>query len=141
MVGNWPQSGAQSHPLKIFHCPNIGMWGVYPEAMAWNIGAVYSEINLGECIWKSSPKVHSKCTFYNWLWIALMGYTCQYNKQWQFLWVSNTKTWQCDIENKTTNIVFNENILPTKHVNFSAKFNILVLMENLTLKTINKYCV
>ena len=32
------------------------MWGVYPEAMVWNVGAVHSEINLGECIWRSSPK-------------------------------------------------------------------------------------
>ena len=32
------------------------MWGVYPEAMAWNVGAVHSEINLGERIWRSSPK-------------------------------------------------------------------------------------
>ena len=32
------------------------MWGVYPEAMTWNVGAVHSEINLGERIWRSSPK-------------------------------------------------------------------------------------
>ena len=56
MVGNGPQNGA--HPLKSenFTSPNIGMWGVYPEAMAWNVGAVLSEINLGERIWRSSPK-------------------------------------------------------------------------------------
>ena len=32
------------------------MWGVYPEAMGWNVGAVHSEINLGECIWRSGPQ-------------------------------------------------------------------------------------
>jgi hypothetical protein len=32
------------------------MWGVYPEAMAWNVGAEHSENNLGERIWRSSPK-------------------------------------------------------------------------------------
>ena len=32
------------------------MWGVYPEAMAWNVGAVHSKNNLGERIWRSSPK-------------------------------------------------------------------------------------
>ena len=30
-------------------CPKIDMWGVYPEAMAWNVGAVHSEIHLVEC--------------------------------------------------------------------------------------------
>ena len=34
----------------------MGMWVVYPEAMGWNVGAVYSEINLGECIWRSDPQ-------------------------------------------------------------------------------------
>ena len=32
------------------------MWGVYPEAMAWNVGAVHSDFNLGERIWRSSPQ-------------------------------------------------------------------------------------
>ena len=32
------------------------MWGVYPEAMDWNVGAMHSEINLGECIWRSCPQ-------------------------------------------------------------------------------------
>ena len=32
------------------------MWGVYPEAMAWNVGAVHSDFNLGERILRSSPK-------------------------------------------------------------------------------------
>ena len=34
----------------------MGMLCVYPEAMVWNVGAVHSEINLYECIWRSSPK-------------------------------------------------------------------------------------
>ena len=41
----------------------MGMWGVYPEAMDWNVGAMHSEINLGECIWRSGHKGQiSKCT-------------------------------------------------------------------------------
>ena len=46
MVGNGPQNG--DHPLQseIFTSPNIGMWGVYPEALAWNVGAVHSDFNL-----------------------------------------------------------------------------------------------
>ena len=32
------------------------MWGVYPEAMGWNVGTVYLEINLGECISRSGPQ-------------------------------------------------------------------------------------
>ena len=41
-----------SHPLKSKNlcCPNIGMWGVYPEAMACNVGVLCSDINLGERI-------------------------------------------------------------------------------------------
>ena len=35
--------------LKNVCRPNIGMWGVYPEAMACNVG-VCSDINLGERI-------------------------------------------------------------------------------------------
>jgi hypothetical protein len=27
---------------------NIGMWGVYPEAMICNVGVLCSDINLGE---------------------------------------------------------------------------------------------
>ena len=42
--------------MKISCLPNIGMRGVYPEAMAWNIGAVHSNFNLGEQIWRSSRK-------------------------------------------------------------------------------------
>ena len=43
--------------------PNIGMWGVYPEAMACNVGGLCSDFILGECIWRKSPfwpnlKVH-----------------------------------------------------------------------------------
>ena len=30
--------------------PNIGMWGVYPVAMACNVGVLCSDINLGERI-------------------------------------------------------------------------------------------
>ena len=32
------------------------MWGVYPEAIAWNVGAVHSDFNFGELIWKSGPQ-------------------------------------------------------------------------------------
>ena len=38
------------------HHPKIGMWGVYSEAMAWSVGDVHSDFNLGECIWRSCPK-------------------------------------------------------------------------------------
>ena len=34
----------------------MGMWGVYPEAIGWNVGAVLLEINLGKCIWRSGPQ-------------------------------------------------------------------------------------
>ena len=34
----------------------MGMWGVDPESMGWNVGTVHSEINLGECIWISGPQ-------------------------------------------------------------------------------------
>ena len=36
--------------LKKIFCPNIGMWGVYPEAMACNVGGLCSDFNLGERI-------------------------------------------------------------------------------------------
>ena len=41
------------------------MWGVYPEAMALNVGAVHPDFHLGERIWRSGPqranlKVHSE---------------------------------------------------------------------------------
>ena len=32
------------------------MWGVNPEARGWNVGAVCSDFNLGECISRRSPK-------------------------------------------------------------------------------------
>ena len=32
------------------------MWGVYLEAMNWNVGAVHSDFDLGECIWTESHK-------------------------------------------------------------------------------------
>ena len=34
--------------------PNIGIWGVYPEAMACNVGRLCWDFNLGECIWRKS---------------------------------------------------------------------------------------
>ena len=46
--------------MKILWRPNIGMWGVNPEARGWNVGAVCSDLNLAEHIWKKSPK----CTFF-----------------------------------------------------------------------------
>ena len=36
--------------MKISCRPNIGLWGVYPEAMACNVGGLYSDFNLGERI-------------------------------------------------------------------------------------------
>ena len=38
--------------IKILQRPNIFMWGVFPEAMDWNVGAVCSDFNLGERIWR-----------------------------------------------------------------------------------------
>ena len=35
---------------------NIGMSGVYPEALAWNVGAVHSDFKLGERMWRSGPQ-------------------------------------------------------------------------------------
>ena len=32
------------------------MGGVYTEAMAWNVGAVQSDLNFCESIWKSGPQ-------------------------------------------------------------------------------------
>ena len=32
------------------------MWGVYPEAMDWNVGAGHLDFELGECIWTESSK-------------------------------------------------------------------------------------
>ena len=42
--------------MKISHHPNIGMLGVYPDAMAWNVDAVHADFHLGQCIWISVPK-------------------------------------------------------------------------------------
>ena len=42
--------GPTHQKVKISCRPNIGMWGVSPEAMAWNVGAVHSDFNLGERI-------------------------------------------------------------------------------------------
>ena len=36
--------------IKLLQHPNIVMWGVYPQAMEWNIGVVCSDFNLGEQI-------------------------------------------------------------------------------------------
>ena len=33
------------------------MWGVNPEARGWNIGAVCSDFNLGERMWRKDPNV------------------------------------------------------------------------------------
>ena len=49
-VGNGPQWGPPNEKGKMSRCPNISMWGVYPEAIAWNVGGVHSDINLGERI-------------------------------------------------------------------------------------------
>ena len=48
----------QDPPIKmnISHHPNIGTWSVYPETMAWNVGAVHSAFNLGERVWRSGPQ-------------------------------------------------------------------------------------
>ena len=34
---------------------NIGMWGVYPEVMTFNVGVLCSDINLGERILRKGP--------------------------------------------------------------------------------------
>ena len=34
----------------------MGIWVVYPEAMAWNVGGVHSDFNFGERIWRSCPQ-------------------------------------------------------------------------------------
>ena len=50
------KTGPTQKKVNILHCPIIDMWGVYPEAMAWNICAVHSDFNLVERIWRSSPQ-------------------------------------------------------------------------------------
>ena len=44
----WPETTVGHNPIKMKMArhPNIGMWGVYSEAMAWNVGAVHSDFNL-----------------------------------------------------------------------------------------------
>ena len=42
--------------MKISHHLNIGIWGVYPDAMVWNVGGVHSDFNCGEHIWRSGPQ-------------------------------------------------------------------------------------
>ena len=42
--------------MKISWRPNIGMWGVNPEARGWNVGAVCSDFHLDECISRKSPQ-------------------------------------------------------------------------------------
>ena len=39
------------------------MWDVYPEAMAWNIGAVHSDFNFIEQILRSSPQLSVQSWF------------------------------------------------------------------------------
>ena len=39
------------------------MWGVYPEAMDWNVGAVCSDLHLDECICRKSPWVPNLALF------------------------------------------------------------------------------
>ena len=44
-----------THPLKILkklQRQNIVMRGVYPETMDWNVGAMCSDFELGERIWR-----------------------------------------------------------------------------------------
>ena len=38
------------------HCPNISMWRVYTEAMAWNVGAVCVRV----CVWGGGSKSSTK---------------------------------------------------------------------------------
>ena len=33
------------------------MWSVYPEATDWNVGAVHSDFDLGECIWRAQQPI------------------------------------------------------------------------------------
>ena len=42
--------------VKIPRWPNIGMWGVYPEAMTCSVGELRSDFNLGERILRYSPR-------------------------------------------------------------------------------------
>ena len=42
--------GQPPQKLKNLCRPKIGMWGVYPEAMACNVGVLCLDINLGERI-------------------------------------------------------------------------------------------
>ena len=50
------KKGPTTQKVKISCFPNKGMWGVYPEAMAWNVGDVHSDFNFGECMWRSGPQ-------------------------------------------------------------------------------------
>ena len=52
LVAKESQNGA--HPLKSESF--MGMWGVYPEAIAWNISGVHSDFNFDELIWSSGAR-------------------------------------------------------------------------------------
>ena len=43
--------------MKISHRLNLGMWGVYLEARDWIVGALCSDLKLGENILIKSPQI------------------------------------------------------------------------------------
>ena len=55
---NLPQNG--THPLKSENFIRFkhSAWGVYPEAMDWNLDSMHSDFNVGELIWAESPKTN-----------------------------------------------------------------------------------
>ena len=50
------KTGPNHWKVKISRRLNIDMWGVYPDARDWNVGAVCSDFNLGECISTKKPQ-------------------------------------------------------------------------------------
>ena len=56
------KTGPSHWKVKISRRPNIGIWVVYPEAMACNVGGLYSDFYLGERILRWNPD----CLFWKW---------------------------------------------------------------------------
>ena len=48
----WPTHLKSENFKRLYIC----MWGVYPEAMAWNVGGLHSDLNLGERIWSNGTQ-------------------------------------------------------------------------------------
>ena len=53
---NLPQNGTNPLKSENFIRFKHSAWGVYPEAMDWNLDAMHSDFNVGELIWAESPK-------------------------------------------------------------------------------------